>query len=151
MKSHLLISVLLVSNAAWAADISTTGGWSRTITAADLTAGAGSDLASQQESHAGATTLTIASTGGGAWRIKVRHMPNPWHNDFTLWVRRTSEGTGGGSIAGGSGYLQVTALDTELFSGTLDRSGISLQYKLTGLSKNVSPNSYLSSLVFAVE
>ena len=151
MKSLLLIGVWLVSGTAWTADLTATGGWSRTITANDLTAGAGSDLASQQESSAGATTLTITSTGGGAWRIKVRHTPSTWHSNFTLWVKRTSDGTGDGSISGGSGYIQVTAVDAELFSGTKDRSNISLQYKLTGLSKNVSPNSYLSSVVFTVE
>jgi hypothetical protein len=150
-KLLLLAGVLLAGSTAWTADLTATGGWSRRITAGDLTAGAGSDLASQQESDAGATTLAIASTGGAAWQIKVRHSPSTWHSNFTLWVKRTSDGTGAGSITGGSGYIEVTQVDTVLFSGTKDRSSISLQYKLTGLSKNVSPNSYLSSVVFSVE
>ena len=151
MKLFFLSVGLLLNTVAWAADIAASGGWNRTITSGDLIAGAGTDLISQQESNSDATTLTITSTSGGAWRIKVRHTPGPWNNDLTLWIRRTSDGTGIGSISGGSGYIQVTTLDTEICAGTNDRSGISIQYKLSGLSKNVSPDSYLSSVLFTVE
>jgi len=151
MKAPLLISVLLACTSAWAADITVSGEWIRTVTASDLTAGAGSDLVSEQTSSAGTVTLALTATGGGAWRIKVRHAPSPWNGNLTLWVRRTSDGTGAGSLSGGSGYVQLTALDTDFFSGAGDRSNISLQYKLSGLSKTVSPDTYQSAVVFTIE
>ena len=140
-----------MSGTAGTADLTAAGGWNRRVTGSDLTAGAGSDLASQEESDPGATVLSISATGAAGWRIKVRHSPIAWNNRFQLWVRRTSDGNGAGGITGGNGYVEVTELDADLFSGTRDRSNVSVQYKLTGLSKNISPASYLSSVVFTIQ
>ena len=148
--------LLLLSCALWlapcgrAADITVAGDWLRTITKTDLTAGAGSDLASTYESDAGVTTVAIANTSGGAWRVSLRRADGTWNSNVSLWVRRSSTGSGSGTISGGTTYVQLAALDTEVFSGTGDRSSVTLQFKLTGMSKNVAPGTYSTTVVYTV-
>ena len=132
------------------ADVSSSGNWTEMIDASDLVAGAGSDVTSQYESGSGAATLTISNTAGASWRILARRSDSTWHGDFVLAVRRTSDGSGSGAVIGGSSYTQLSTLDTEIFSGSGDRSNIAVQYKLTGMSKIVSPNLYSSGITFVL-
>jgi hypothetical protein len=133
-----------------AADITVAGDWFRTIDKTDLTAGAGSDLASQYESATGVTTVSIANTSGATWRVTARRSDATWNSNVSLWVKRTSDGSGSGSISGGTTYVQLSALDTEVFSGTGDRSNVTLQFKLTGMSKSVAPGTYSTTVIYTV-
>lgn len=132
------------------ADVSSIGNWTETIDRNDLVAGAGSNLNSQYESISGTTTIDIANTGGGSWRILVRRSDGTWHGNLTLYIRRSSDGSGAGSILGGGAYVQISTLDTELFTGSGDRTNVALQFKLTGMSKDISPNTYSSGIIFTV-
>lgn len=142
--------LLTLAIAAPGADISSLGNWTETIDAADLIAGAGSDVTSEYESISGSTTLDIMNTAGSSWRILVRRSDGTWHGNLTLFVRRTSDGSGSGAILGGASYMQLSTLDAELFTGTGDRSSIAVQYKLTGMSKDISPDIYNSGIIFTV-
>lgn len=151
MRSVFRSAVLAIglAVAANAADIVSSGDWYETITAANLSAGAGSDLVAQIESVSGVTTLTI-SNAPGAWSLVARRSSTTWHADLAVSVKRVSDGSGSGSIAGGAAYVELTGSDIEIFTGTEDRSDISLQLKLTGLSKDVAPDTYASSIIFTV-
>ena len=129
-------------------DITASGGWSETINVDDLESGAGSDLVGTHESGAAATIVSV--TYGGAWRIDVRRTDGTWHTDFSLHAQRTSDGTGGGTISGGTTYLEITTVDTEFCSGTLDRSDIDGGYKLMGMSVNASPGTYNTTVTFTI-
>jgi len=135
-----------------AIDITAIGDWSRTVTAADLQAGAGSDLISSYESAADAGDLTISGTGGtgDVWRVDVRRTDTTWHGDFTLSIKRTGAGSGGGSIDGGTAYQAVGTANAELFSGAGDRSGIPVQFRLEGMSVQVPPNTYSTTVTLTV-
>ena len=143
------LALLLFSNASQAADVTALGNWTETLTAGDLSAGAGSDLQNQLVSVAGVTIIDI-SDAPGAWVLRARRSSSQWNDSFALFVKRTSSGTGSGSISGAEGYVEITGSDAEIFSGSESRSGISLQFKLTGLATNVSAASYLSSIIFSV-
>lgn len=143
----LLLSLAITAPGA---DVSSIGNWTETIDANDLVAGAGSNVTSQYESITGSTTLDITNTAGGSWRIVARRSNGTWHGSFTLSLQRTSDGSGSGSIQGGASYVQLSTLDTEIFTGTGDRSGIAIQVKLTGMSTNVSPNTYSSGVIFTI-
>lgn len=151
MKSSMLkvVPLLAFSSFAQGADLTSSGDWVESINATHLVAGAGSDLQAQFESVSGVTTLTITNAPG-AWSLRVRRGGSGGHGDVTVYVKRTSSGSGSGSIAGGTAYQALTGTDEELFSGSDARSSVSLQFKLTGLSRNVSPATYLSSLIFTV-
>lgn len=132
------------------ADLTSMGDWVESITAANLVSGAGSDLQSQFESVSGVTSLTI-SNAPGAWKLQARLGGSGGHGDVTILVKRSSGGSGLGSISGGTAYMALSGSDAELFSGTEDRGNISLQFKLTGLSRSVSPATYLSSIIFTIQ
>jgi hypothetical protein len=142
-------AALAFTAAVSAADLTVTGDWFKSVTAADLIAGAGSDLPNSQESSVGATVLSI-NLAPGAWRVKARRN-GLWPANMTLWVRRTSDGNGVGSISGGAAYVEVGGAEVELFSGSEDRSNISLQFRVTGLNRTVSPGDYPSSVTFIVQ
>ena len=149
----LLVPILLFLTRAEAIDLSATGGWSETVDETDLVSGAGSDLVDTYESTTDATTMTIYNCTGDTdnWRLDVRRIDEGgWHQDFTLYVKRTSDGNGNGSISGGLSYIEITTTDTQLFSGAGDRSNISIQYKLTGMSINVLPDTYSKTITFTV-
>ena len=135
-----------------AIDISALGGWTETINAADLTSGAGSDLTPTYTSAANATATAITNciNNNDWWRVDVRRSDANWHVNFTLRVRRTSAGTGGGAISGGTTFLNVPTTDTQFFSGRGDRSNISSQYRLTGMSINVDPGTYSTTVIYTV-
>lgn len=131
-----------------ALEISASGGWSRTITSSDLTAGAGSDLKSTYESASNATTINIL---GVTWQVAVRRVDTSWNSDFVLSVKRTSDGTGKGStISGGLSYVTVGTTDSAFFSGTKNKTGINLQYQLSGVSITIPPGNYSTSITFTI-
>lgn len=152
MKSSLqqLLALLALTSLAQSADLTSSGDWSESITAANLVSGAGSDLQPQFESVSGITTLTIGNAPG-SWTLRVRIAGSGGHSNVTVHVKRTSGGSGSGSISGGTAYMALTGGNSTLFSGAENRSNISLQFKLTGLSRSVSPATYLSSIIFTVQ
>lgn len=147
-----LVLILGVVTPARAIDITVSGDWSRTITASDLQAGAGSDLASTYESASNQASITISGTGGNtdAWRVDVRRTDGTWHANFTLSVQRTGDGSGAGSISGGTAYQAITTTDASFFSGAGDRSGITVQFKLQGMSVQVAPATYSTTITYTV-
>jgi len=149
----LAIGVIAVSGNEARAQISVTvaGDWSETIDSSDLIAGAGSDLQSTYESAADAVLVSVSGTGGGAdtWRMDVKKTDTSWHGSFVLSLRRTSSGTGG-SVSGGDSYQQVTDSYNSFFSGSDDVSGIKVQLKLDGVSIQVPPDSYATTVYYTV-
>jgi hypothetical protein len=147
-----LICFLFLFIKAEATDISATGGWTQTINASNLVSGAGSNLIATYQSATNATTLTISNpTGtGGRWLVNVQRTDILWSSNFTLYVQRTSNGTGTGTITGGTSYIIINTTATQFFSGRRARSGINLQYELTGMSINVPPSTYSTTVTFTV-
>ena len=142
--------LILLGHFAQGADLTSMGDWIQTVTATNLVAGAGSDLQPQFESLSGVTILTI-SNAPGPWIMRARLSGTGGHGDVSVQVKRTSAGSGTGSIDGGTTYTELSGLDSEIFNGTESRENISLQFKLTGLSCRVSPGTYLSTIIFTVQ
>ncbi|MDB6056441.1 MAG: hypothetical protein JWO95_285 [Verrucomicrobiales bacterium] len=136
---------------ATAADLVTSGDWTRQINAADLSRGAGSHLISQHESPVGVTLVSVSNTSGGAWRLKVRRSGGLWHSNVGLRVRRCGDGSGTGYVTGGEPYVDLSNIDAQICSGAGDRSYVSLQFEIVGVSTTLSPASYNTSVVFTLE
>ena len=139
---------LIIPLPALSGDIVATGGWSRNIDSSDLVSGAGSDLTGTYESATNATSLDLTAVAD--YRVDVRRTDGTWSGDLTLYVRRTSAGAGAGSISGGLTYQAVPTSDTGLFSGNSDRTGIEIQYQVDGVSVNISPDTYSSTVTFTI-
>lgn len=142
--------LLFCCSPALGSDLTAVGGWSRTVNSGDLAAGAGSNLLAAYESAAGASTVDISNTGGAGWRVDIRRSDGNWDSHFTLSVRRTSDGAGAGSVSGGDAYQAVGTNDTTLFTGVANRSGVDLQYRLSGMSVSVPPGSYTTTVILTV-
>ena len=157
MRKALIIALTAAAAAlaaapAGAADIGLSGGgWSQTIDAGDLFAGAGSDLRSPIESGSSEFRVDVSNSGGASWTLSLRRSDLSWPSGVALAARRTSDGSGAGSISGGTGYQSVTALDQALFSGSGDRSGIGIQLKLEGLSVQHAPAFYETRLTYSIQ
>jgi len=148
----LLIPLVLAPLPARGIDLSLFGSWAETVDAADLESGAGSDLNGTYESQVEEVELTIFNTGGDSdnWRLDVRRTDTEWPPSLTLWIKRTSDGTGNGTISAGITYQEVTATDASLCIGSGDRDGINIQLRLTGMSVTCPPENYLSTVVYTV-
>lgn len=131
---------LALASAARGADITSLGDWVENITGASLVAGAGSDVKAP-ESVAGVTVLAISNTSG-PWRLKARRSSGTWDSQLAIWVKRSTDGAGA--------YVQLGTGDVEISTGTDDGS-VSLQFKLTGLTRSVAPGNYASAILFTVQ
>ena len=147
----LRAACLLVMASAHAADLSVIGGWSQPIGSMDLASGAGTDIRSPIESASSQAQISITNTGGGPWTLMVRRLDSTLPVGVDLAVRRTTSGSGGGSLVGGESYMNVTATEQALFSGTGDRGGIGIQLRLDGLSIRQAPGPYDSPILYRIE
>ena len=146
-----IASILLMCGSAQATDLDGVGTWAPSVDASDLTGGAGTNLATSCESAADQITLDITNAPSeNGWRIDVRRTDIHWHNNLTLSVRRTGDGTGLGTILGGASYLPVSPSSSAFFSGLLDRLAVPLQIKLSGLSVAIPSDTYSTTLTFTV-
>jgi hypothetical protein len=134
-----------------AIELAASGGLTRNIGRTDLVSGAGSNMNSTY-TDAAATSLTVSDTAGASdnWRIDVRKADTAWNGALLLKVRRDTDGSGSGSVAGGTSFIEITDSDGQFFSGVGDRSGISLSYQLTGMAVTIPPGFYNTTVIFTV-
>lgn len=132
-----------------AIQISVSGSWTRTIDAADLQGLAGSDLNPVYESATNQIGIEIRQTGT-TWRVDIKKVDTNWHGNFHLFVRRTSNGVGSGSISGGTTYQEVTDVDLAFFNGSSTRNFIDIQLRLEGVSVQIPQDSYATTVYYTV-
>lgn len=147
----LIFGIIFLAGKSEAIDITAVGSWNLYITSADLAAGAGSDLKSDYESVADAVSIDISATAGASdsWRVDVKKVDTDWQGDLILYIKRTSDGTGG-SVSGGTAYQEVTDVGTSFFSGSDDISGIKAQLKLSGVSIQVPIDTYTTTVYYTI-
>ncbi|MBI5207019.1 MAG: hypothetical protein HY934_04425 [Candidatus Firestonebacteria bacterium] len=135
-----------------AIDIAATGGWTQTITSANLISGAGSNLVNTYQSATNATRINITNciNNNDNWRVDINRTDVLWDAGFVLSARRTSNGTGGGSINGGIAYMVIPTAAQQFFTGSGNRSTINIRYRLSGMSITISPNNYSTIITYTV-
>jgi len=148
------IAVLaLLGGAAWAAiSISAVGSWTETVDETDLAGAPGSDLIGTYESAADQVAVDISETTGDSdtWRVDIKKVDTTWHANLHLYLKRTSDGAGSGSISGGGSYLEAGDTYAEFFSGAGNRTGIYIQLEITGISVSVPAAAYSASVYYTV-
>jgi len=149
----LTLSLLILASALQAViSITVTGSWTLSITSANLSGAAGSDLTSFFESATNQLAMTIGGSGGHTWRVDVHRVDATWHANFGLYIKRTNGGTAGkGTVyAGGTEYALITTSDQTFWTGINDRQFIYLQEKLDGVSCAIPAASYSTTIYFTV-
>lgn len=129
--------------------------WSLTIDSSNLQGGPGTDLISTYESNTNQVLVQIQKGGGGwftnwYWRVDVCKSDLNWPSEFYLDVRRSSNGIGFGSITGGTNYQEVTDTDQLFFTGSRNRILIGLQFRLRGVSLQVVPDTYITTVIYTL-
>ncbi len=145
--------VLLAAGPAVAViDITVTGSWTQSIDKNNLTGGPGTNLTSTFTSAQNANLINItgATSKRDNWQINIKRINTTWTGSLLVFARRTSNGTGTGTISGGQAYIQVTTTDTTFFTGAGNRNGIQIQLQLTGASLTVPPNQYSTTIQYTV-
>jgi predicted metalloprotease len=148
-----LCMVLLTASPALAViSITVTGSWTQSIDKNNLTGGPGTDITTTFTSAQNANLITIsgAKNKNDNWQINIKRIDTAWNGTLQMFAKRTSSGTGQGSVSGGQAYIQVTQNDTTFFTGAGDLSGISVQLQLTGASLAVPPNQYSTTIQYTV-
>jgi len=147
------LSVLLLSvGVSWAISISATGSWTEIVDENDLAGPAGSALNSDYESAADQVSTDITETTGDAddWAVSIKRVDTNWHANLHLYAKRTSDGTGTGSISGGAAYQEITTGNLSFFGGSGNRTGIDIQQKVTGISTQLGSDNYSTTVYYTV-
>ena len=129
-----------------------TGKWAFKIDANDLTGLAGSDFPGTFESSVTEIDLDVTKTAGDTspWTLSVSRADVNWAPNVLVYLRRTTDGTGLGTIAGGTTYQLVTNTDTAFFTGTGDRTAIKIQLRLDFLAEDVNVDDYVTTVNYTV-
>jgi hypothetical protein len=111
------------------------GNWSTTFNASDITGGAGSDFPNPHDSAANQAVLNITSFTATQWYVdvsKTETAGQTWSTNLRLYVLRTSNGTGTGSIGGPLnteiGPLSSTAVN--FFYGVRTRNNVNVRLRV---------------------
>jgi hypothetical protein len=125
--------------------------WDLTFDVTDLTGAAGSDFASDIESADGHQQIRIQNASGN-WEITVSRADTVWHSGIQIYVKRTSDGTGGTTISGGTTYQEITTTDRLFFSGSGNPRDINLRFQTNGAfaSQGVPVNTYSTTVTYTI-
>lgn len=143
---------LALGGSARAMDLAVSGAYDVSVSAVDLTAGAGSPLPSTVTSATSEVLLDVAATTGAAdaWRVDVRRIDGVWDPDIRVWIRRTGEGSGPGTVTDGTAWVEVGPTLVPFFSGTADCGSTPVQIRITGLSLAVPPGALATVLQYTL-
>ena len=127
--------------------ITVSGEWALTITSADMTGEAGTDLTGQMfESATNQVNLDVKSRNN--WRVDIE-LGDPlgtWPDTFILEAQVTS-----GSVTGGSVYQEVEPAPAQFFfSGRKNIKWIYVQYRLSNVSVTDGTGTFSCSIVYTV-
>lgn len=126
--------------------------WRLTLGATNLTGGAGTGFPSVFESAPDEVSVGISKTVDppATWQVDIRRTDSNWDTGVRLYARRTADGTGTGSITGGTVYQEISDVDQYFFSGSGDRSKIEIQYRVEGVSLALGLDTYLTDISYTV-
>ncbi len=109
---------------------------------------AGSDIDAIFTTSQALINLTINTSR--SYRISVRRADTNWDNRLSFYVRRTGNGSGRGSIFGGTDFLLLDNFDRTFFEGFFTRSSIPIQYEFRNLSVLVPADGHTSAVVYTI-
>ena len=146
----LVLTLIFLSLPSWTIDIRASGSWALILDLTDMQGPAGSELIPEHESVADESGIRVSKAKEKYWSVDIRKQDIHWHGDLQFFLRRTSDGTGKGWIAGGLIYTEATDTDSQFFTGYHDRDKIDIQFKLTGVSTNLSSDIYTADIIYTV-
>jgi len=134
-----------------AAEVHVQGAWGLLIGPDSLPGGAGASLAPTYTSDRQAVAVSIISTGGRAWTLRIARSRPDWPAGLSLHCRRTGDGLGAVPPRGGLGFVPITDVPEILCAGVGDVVGIPLQFQIAGVTLSQGPGACDLSATLRVE
>lgn len=158
MSKYIFLLILLVcstflstSSYADSLELSTSGGWFLTVNEYDLTSGAGSNLKDTFLSPADATLIDVQASPKMSWTVYAKLNTSSVNTNLKVYVRRTSDGQGSGSIEGGEHFILLREGNNRFFSGIGQQKGITIQYMAKGIHLGISPGLLNYHIIYFIE
>ena len=131
-------------------EITVSGSWQETIDSGDLILGPEWMLPSTYTSSANAALVNISAKLRDNWIVSVSKIDSVWDPRMSLYIRRTGSGSGTGLISGGTSFQQLTPSGQTFFSGSNKRTGIPIQFQLTGMTLAIPPANRMTTILYTV-
>lgn len=109
---------------------------------------AGSDINSIYSTSQALINLTVRSSGNFA--ITVRKEDTNWDNQLSFYLHRTGNGTGRGTIFGGTNFIRLDNFEQTFFEGRFTRSSVPIQYEFRNLSVLVPADGHTSAVIYTI-
>ena len=121
-----------------------------TFTSASILAG--QNYSPEIESTSNAVLMSITGfKNKDNWSVTVNKSDANWDTGVAVYVKRTTAGTGLGTVSGGTTYLQVLNTPQTFVTGTGKHvSDINLQYKLNGISVELEATTFYTDIVYTL-
>lgn len=113
----------------------------------DLTGGAGTDFPGTWESVSDLIDIDVTKTDN-TWAVEISKTDTLWPSQVRIYARRTTDGSGDGTITGGTSYQEITDTDEPFFSGTGDRTAIKVQLKLESMTVGINMEDYSTTISY---
>lgn len=84
------------------------------------------------------------------WSISVNKSDITWNSSLNIYVRRVNNGSGNGSVWGGTNYVSIQNMPQQFFQGHGLLNNIYVQYKVSGLSVTVPADTYYTDIVYTL-
>ena len=132
----LFIFLIFLQFLSAAPKIRVTGRWQDRLKDTNLTGEAGTGFTNPFPSATNEVSITITKLDFDTtpWQIEVSRSDVVWSTEFTLYVKVTDIGTGGGFVTTDSEYFEITTNDNVFITGEGNRAGIEVQYQIDGFS-----------------
>lgn len=129
-----------------------TGSWSLTVDSADLAGVTGSDFVSTHTSAVDEVVIDVteALDQYEQWYVDVHMTVTNWPGELHLEVVRVSDGSGSGTISGGTSLQELDGTATLFFEGAGDRTSVFVQIVLTGMTVTVDADLFTAQIVFTL-
>jgi hypothetical protein len=126
------------------------GSLSKTFSNADLVGGAGTDFENQWENSADELYLDIDGESS-SWTISVSKTNGPWNPHLSVSIKRIDNGLENNpTLAGGMSYLPLFDMSQIFYTGTGSASQVRHRFRLSGLSVQVPPGNYYTTVMFTI-
>ena len=148
----VIVLYFAAAGTAAALSFTVTGGWALTLDGTTLSGSAGSDFVSAHTSASNAVIIDIADAVDQfeVWYIDIHKVEGSWDDSLTVSAIRTTDGTGLGTISGGTALTEITDTATRFFQGTGNRSAIHIQFVLEGASVTLGAEAYSLQIVYTL-
>ncbi|MCF7929186.1 MAG: hypothetical protein K9L68_10340 [Spirochaetales bacterium] len=155
----IIVLLFLFTHPAWAEltlQVTPTdvGGWHLEVGADGLAVQVpGSDYEGSYKSPLAAEYMDITGTTDSSdeWEVRVKRTDSLWDADLQLSARVTDSGNGNGTLNTDGAYHEIGETDSRFFSGSGERTGITIQFRIHGVSiADVAGDNYSTDITYTV-